>query len=183
MDSCDKKEAAKEELNRQFDEFLLSGELNPPESLTRRIFAHVRRNLNPSPWMIFSKLSVLHLMSSLVNLSICPQFGIRLLGDGMGLMHYFMSLGLYGCMLACGAFFMGTSALVAGIFLKREELRTLRKHQVLQVSALILLSMSGFVVADAEILWGFGFAWLTGCLGAGIAILEVSWHFRRSVYA
>src|SRR4051794_2306331 len=117
----------------------------PPLHLTETIVDEVHRNLNPSAWKVFSKLSLVHFLVGLVTLSICPQFGFRILGNGTGLMGTFMTLGPYACELACGSFFLGSSILVASVVFKPEELRQLRRNEFLAVSALALMSMGFFI--------------------------------------
>ena len=81
--------------------------------ISRNILSRVHADLNPSAYFVFSKLLIIHVFSALVTLSMCPQFGVRLLGEGMGLMHTFMILGPFGCLVACGMFFTGTSVFIA----------------------------------------------------------------------
>lgn len=162
-----------EEMNKDYQEFMDSKEVNPPQRIRDHIFSVVHRDLNPNPWQIFAKLSLIHFFVGVVTLSLCPQFGVRVFGDGMGLMRFFTSLGTYGCMAACGAFFVGTSLLVAAFMLNRDELRALKKYRLLQVSAITLLSMGAFIMADAEILFWFGLAWVFGSMIGGLAMLEL----------
>jgi hypothetical protein len=173
------KKAFVAETNQEYQEFLNSEGVLPPSSLTEKILTSVRKDLNPNSWFVFSKMALIHFTSGLFTLSICPQFGVSLFGDRVGVTKYFMNLGQYGCIAACGAFFVGISLLLTGLILKREELKRLREHELLQLSAVIFLSLGAFVMADAEILIGFGIAWAIGSLLGGLAMIELSWLIRQ----
>ena len=159
-------------------EFRNTQPVNPPQILSEQIFSRVRRDLNPSIWKVFSKLSLIHFFTALATLSICPQFGVRLLGEGVGLMTYFMQFGAYGCMLACGSFFVGSSVLVAMIILRSEEIRVIRNHRILELGALSLLSLGFFIMLQAKMILGIFFAWAVGSFVGGILMLELGWNIR-----
>ncbi|MBC7690869.1 MAG: hypothetical protein H7222_03815 [Methylotenera sp.] len=165
---------------QEFEAFLKTEAVSVPATLSESIFFRIEKNLNPNPWLIFSKLAGIHLGVGALTLSICPQFGVRFFGSGLGVVKLFFHLGTYGCMMACGAFFVGASVLVAASLLSRDELRKLRAHPWLQLSSVVLLSLGGFIMADAEILIGFAFAWALGSLLGGFTALQVGWYFRAS---
>ncbi|MBK8204952.1 MAG: hypothetical protein IPK68_22505 [Bdellovibrionales bacterium] len=98
-----------EETNKDFKEFMEATPVNPPREIQERVFALVRHDLNPNPWFIFSKLSFIHLVVGGITLSLCPQFGVRVFGEGLGVMRLFLPFGTYGCIALCGAFFVGAS--------------------------------------------------------------------------
>lgn len=162
---------------REFQEFHTMA-VEPPRYLSEKIQNDVYCDLHPSAWKVFSKLSFIHFSVGLVTLSICPQFGFRLLGNGMGLMGSFMNFGPYGCMVACGSFFVGSSILVASLILRSEEVRKLRKNSLLGVSALALLSIGFFIMLDADIVFGYALAWIFGSTMTGITLLQVAYVLR-----
>ena len=167
----------------EFDQFIASNEEFPPPAISERILVEVRKDLNPSPFVVFSKLVAIHSLTALVTLSVCPQFGFRILGDGMGLMRIFMSLGRYGCLIACGAFFTGSSLLLAATLLKVEEVRVLRKYRVTELGSLALLSLGFFIMRDAELFLGLTFSWLFGAWIGSLISLEIGWSLRRRAHA
>ncbi len=169
-----------EETNREFREFIEVEPSPPPASLEEEIFSMVHRDLNPNPWLIFSKLSFVHFFVGLFTLSLCPQFGLRIFGEGLGLMKYFLAFGTYGCTALCGAFFVGTSLFVSGLALRPEEIRVLKSHRWLQISSLSLLSLGAFLMADREILLTFAVAWIVGSVIGGVAMLELGRVLRFS---
>jgi len=168
-----------EDMNHEYQEFLKNDETKPPAAISENIFRTIYHDLHPNAWEVFAKLSLIHVVSALVTLSICPQFGIRIFGNGMGLMHYFMHFGPFVCAIFCGSFFVGTTMIIANIWLTAEELGTLRKQRFLQLTALLLLSLGAFIMADADILFGFTAFWLFGSLVSGISMMELGWRIRR----
>ncbi len=134
-----------------------------PESLSRSVLAHVRAELSPPLSTIAVKGLVLHVVSSLISLTLCPQFGIGPMGGGDGLMRYFMAFGPNWCFFLCGAFFLGLSAFLTAAFLKREELRLATRVGYAYFPLLAALSYASFLALGAnthaiEIVtsWGIG---------------------------
>ncbi len=165
----------------EFEEFKNLEGVTPPKEVSERILGLVERDLKVSPWGVFSKLSLIHFLSALFTLSICPQFGFRILGDGMGIMHYFMSLGSMGCPMACGSFFLGTSLIAATPFLRGQELRVLRSHRFAELGALTLLSLGFFIMLDpSSVVASFALAWVLGSIAGGALVLEVGFRLKTS---
>lgn len=168
-----------EETHRDFKEFIEGPALAPPKTIREQLFQMVERELNPSSWLIFGKMTLIHFLTSLFTLSICPQFGLRVFGEGLGIMRWFLKLGTYGCSALCGALFVGASLFLGSLVLKIEEIRVLRSHRFLQILTLALLSLGGFIMAEAEILWIFGLVWTLGSLVGGIGMLEIGRWIRQ----
>ncbi len=164
---------------RQFQ----AGEASAPSPLSD-VFSEVHRDLNPPALLVFTKLLGIHAVTSVATLAVCPQFGFRTFGEGMGLMHYFMGFGEYGCLVACGIFFTGMSLLIAGIVLRGEELRTIRQNRAVGMAALTLLSLGFFTMArwysGATLLVGISLtvAWIVGALLGSLSSLELTWRLR-----
>lgn len=167
---------------REFQEFLDSTE-TPPSRISEGVVKKVRQELNPSAWSVFAKLALIHALTSLGSLSLCPQFGVHVFGNGIGLMDYFMKMGSVACMGACGAIFVGASLLVASAVLRPEEVRVIRKNRLLELGALSFLSLGVFVMLDAQIVLAFAAAWALGSLLGGIATLELGWFLRTRRFA
>lgn len=164
-------------LENEFQEFQGDSE-RPSQSVGQTIFERVRNDIQPSAWKVFSKLALIHFGMSLVILSFCPQFGVRIYGEGEGLIPFFMRLGEYGCMGACGAFFLGSSAILAALLLRREELKTLGRSHILAFGVLGLLSLGVFAMAHAEMILGLAAAWFTGSLFASSVGFELVARLR-----
>ena len=162
---------------KEFEEFLGVQPQLPPEHLSQSILSYVHSDLNPSPWKVFSKLSLIHALVGGITLLFCPQFGLSL-WDGMGMMHIFMKWGEQVCMLACGAVFMAGSLLVASLGLRVEEIRVIRKTELLQISILGLLSLGAFLCLGLNIVLSLAAFWFLGSLFGGIITLELGWKLR-----
>jgi len=168
-------------LEQELKEFSAAGGAAPSEALSRGILARVRADLTPSVLSVMVKVSVFHALAGALTLSVCPQFGFRLFGSGMGLMRVFMAMGHTACMIACGFFFLASSLLLSALLLSPEELRKLRAHRVFGLAYLILLSLIFFVIVDAQVAAGFLGLWLLGSVVGGLFSLELGWLFRRNL--
>lgn len=164
---------------KEFNEFKNSNKEPLPSSLSLNLFHRVNDDLNPSWVRVLGKLSVGHVLSALVTLSVCPQFGFRLFGEGHGLMHVFMELGKVGCPLVCGTFFLGTSILISTFLLSRDELRKLRRSRSLVLTSLVFVSLGFFKIMDGEFFLEFSILWTLGALFGGWIFLEGVWRARR----
>ena len=166
-------------MKKEFNDFLNCSPIVPPPEITSKIFSKIEGDLNPSVFGVFGKLSIIHFMVSLLTLSICPQFGFRVIGEGMGLMHFFSVFGEIGCTLACGFFFLGTSLLVATLVLKKAEIAVIRRNKFFELLILAALSLGFFLMINAEVVISFAILWLFGSVFGGMVFLELGWEFRK----
>jgi hypothetical protein len=169
--------------SKSFKEFLELTPATPPLRVSEQILTRVRRDLSPDARVAFVKLAAVHAVTALFTLSICPQFGIRLLGNGPGLTRFFMSLGHTGCTVACGFFFLATSLAVACFLLRAEELRVIRNHRWTEIGVLALLSLAGFLVLDSQLDSEAWYLWLAGAVGGALVALEVGMRVRFARFA
>ena len=168
-------------LSEEFAEFLSASELPAPLVLREAVLSEVHRDLNPSHKTVFLKMLGIHSAVSLLSLSICSQFGIKVLPlyDAMDAM---MSVvGHTYCMAFCGLLYLGISALAFSLVLRPEEVKVIRRHKVLQLTLLSGLSLGVFLCLGAEVLLIPGILWLIGSLIGGIATLEVGWLLRAKL--
>ncbi|HLB58639.1 MAG TPA: hypothetical protein VJL87_00955 [Bdellovibrionota bacterium] len=163
----------------EFVEFVSTPSIEPPTRISEDVFTHVKQALNPSPFKVFIKISLIHLIMGTLTLLFCPQFGVSPF-KGIGLMAIFMHLGPIGCMISCGALFLGTSMLTASLILRPEEIKILRKGTIFHLLVLSLFSMAILICARAEIALGLGTAWLLGSTLGGTSTFEIGWMIRRS---
>ncbi|MEO5969938.1 MAG: hypothetical protein ABIQ95_08420 [Bdellovibrionia bacterium] len=171
-----------QEWAQEFEEFTVSNEVQPPAHLSTQILSQIQRDLKPSPWQVFFKLVGIHGLVGTITLLFCPQFGFSPLSD-VGLMNIFMPFGKYGCMLGCGAVYVGSSAFVASFLLKPEEIKVLRRTEGLQVPFLGLLSVAVFICFGATIVFELTVMWFLGTILGGLATLELGWLVRRTFVA
>ncbi len=163
----------------EFEHFASIAEDAPPTELSAQICGRIKYDLQPSELRVFSRLALVHTLAGSATLFICPQFGLGFTAHHAGLMAFFMKLGPVGCMAACGAFFLGTSALIAGSMLKPEELRVLRRSRLLQLLGLSLASLGVFFCLGGELVpFELGAAWLAGSLCASVPGLETALSLR-----
>ena len=172
-----KKAPSPQEWAREFNDFISASAVQPPVAVSDSVLARVREDLNPSPWIVFAKVSAIHAVVGFITLLFCPQFGFGLT-DGMGLMALFMRFGNEACMVGCGAVFMGGSLLTASLVLRPEEVLTIRKTELLQISALAFLSMGIFICTGAGVVGGLGFFWALGSIVGGLGTFELGWKLR-----
>lgn len=166
-------------MKKEWKEFQV-GSIAVPAKLDHQILSKVKTDLEPSHQQVLVKLGFLHMLASLATLSVCPQFGIRLAGEGMGAMQWFMSLGTWGCAAACGTLFISSSLLLASIVLSRAEWRAIRSNSILTLTALVLPSLGFFKIMEGEFFLEFSVAWLLGALISGLVMLEGVWKLKNS---
>lgn len=173
-----KKTPTPREWIEEFQEFMGAHEAQVPQALSDSILSRVHKDLNPSSWLVFAKVSAIHAVMGFVTLLFCPQFGLGFT-DGMGLMALFMRFGEQACMVGCGAVFMGGSLLTASLVLRHEELRVIRKTELLQVSTLALLSMGVFICTGVGVVASLSGFWVLGSILGGLGTFELGWAVRR----
>lgn len=93
-------------------------------------------------------------------------------------MALFMRFGDVACMFGCGAVFLGASALSSSFILRPEEIRTIRKTELLQFSILGLLSIGIFICTDAAAIGSLAAVWFLGSVFGGLTTLELGWMIR-----
>lgn len=169
----------------EFKDFMQGEERQPPGALSARIRDEVQRDLQSGSFSVglLSKLALIHAAAGAATLLACPQFGVSFISEGLGLMDVFMVLGHEACMVACGAFFTGTSLLVSSLLLKRSELARVRRSRwsvpaLLASASALVLTMAGGELALAE-----GLFWGSGALLGGTAFIELGWAIRRLAHA
>ena len=167
-----------EEWLRDFNEFMSTPSTPVPPSLFQKIRDVVYKDLNPSAWMIFVKLIGIHAVVGSLSLLLCAQFGMGPSYGGKVFMSLTMQFGETGCMLFCGALFVGLSLLVGGLVLTLPEVKVLRRTEFLQVLALGILSMGAFLCFGADVVTGLSLFWLMGSLLGGVVMTELSWRLR-----
>ncbi len=173
-----KRETLPDDLKNEFDEFINTPTQDVPAHLSRRILARVSRDLNPSPSQVFAKLVSIVFLVGLMNLTLCPQFGIGPVRH-TNLMHFFMNFGEYGCRVACGVFFLGSALLLASFLLKPEDIHVIRKSRLLFISAVSAGSLIAFVALGGDVYFEAAAFWLLGSVIGGLLSIEIGWSVRR----
>ncbi len=173
-----KKTPTPQEWIEEFQDFMAAEQAQAPKAVSDYILARVHKDLNPSSWLVFAKVSAIHALMGFITLLFCPQFGLGFT-DGMGLMALFMRFGDQACMVGCGAVFMGGSLLTASLVLRDEEARVIRQTELLQVSTLALLSMGVFICAGVGVVASLGAFWVLGSILGGVGTFEAGLRLRH----
>jgi hypothetical protein len=166
---------------RDFEEFCCSGATPPPEKITTALKEKISRSLTLAPWLVFVKLCVVALVGGTLSLYFCPQFGLGHPGHETFLMRAFMRLGETGCTLACAATFSVISLLFAVLVLTTAEVRLVARKKFLQIPAVALVALGGFICAGAQVLLEAAILWWFAGAIIGLATFEVGWRVRSYV--
>lgn len=160
---------------KDFESFLESGHAQ----LEASSLDHLKKELFPSFWQVALKLGLIHLLSSLLSLMACPQFGLRIFFNGHGLMKYFMHAGDVGCFAFCGAFYLGTTLWLAKIFLGEFEWALIRRNSFLGLGSLTLISLGALLMfTGEEIRFEVALIWILGALVGGAIPLRTPVRHR-----
>jgi hypothetical protein len=152
-----------------------------PSTISEKILSNVKAEIIPDRRQLLLKVFVIHLLTAVVTLSICPQFGISTFKMNFNLMHTFMVFGMSACYLLCGAFFTASSVLMASFVLKRDEIRALRFQKTLLTFTLLLSSVSFFLIMKPELFIEFALLWLIGAIVGSVTAVEVSGRILQKV--
>lgn len=169
------KENHYKEWEKDFVEFLNAPEISPPPDVSLSIKNTIALQLNPSSFIVFTKLVVIVLFAGSASLLICPQLGF---GKDIGLMQFFMSFGPVGCRAACGGFFMVCSVVSACFILRPEELAVVRRTKFLYISAISALALGAFLCASPDVILSAALIWFIGASLAGILSLEAGYRTK-----
>jgi hypothetical protein len=156
-----------------FQEFVKSEGAVVPKDVTATILSRVHKDLNPSPWLVFSKLLGVHAIGGTFSLAICNQFGISPFQTGFSLSDYFMKFGNSTCMFLCGLIFLSLSLLLSRLLLRPEELVVLKRSAGLQVFGLSMISLGVFAILGAPLALSVALLWLAGAMLGGMSIALV----------
>lgn len=165
----------------EYSEFIQMETTSIPSSTTAKVFKKIHSLLNPNSFSVFAKILIIHLLTGFLSLSVCNQFGTNPFQTTWSLSDVFMSYGGHHfCMLACGLLFLSISLLAAGLFLTIEEIKSLRKTELLQTLSLSFASLGLFAALGAELILTFAALWMLGALIGGFLATEAIWHFKRT---
>lgn len=152
------------DLKNDFESFVSDREkASAGSSVLSKIHAQIEKE-RPSYWTVAGKIGLAHVAGSLITLSACSQFGVKLFFKEHDLMFFFMHISETFCQTFCGGFYLALTFIIARLMLGREEWILLLKNRVLAISSLALVSLVGFslmthnVSFEAGLLWVFGAA-------------------------
>ena len=164
--------------SQEFELFSKSQSSQDLDPVLDKIHAQIRAE-RPTIAATALKLFAIHVVSSVLTLTVCPQFGFRLFFQGHGLMEFFMRAGSQGCFLFCGGFYLGTSFLLARFLLDYDSWVLIRKVRVLFAGVLALVSMGVLSMLGSALSFELGLMWFLGTyLGAWLASLPSPARFK-----
>jgi hypothetical protein len=168
---------------KEYSDFLNADNVRVPEELNEKVLGQIQTLLNPSAWLVFSKILGIHLVVGFFSLGVCHQFGMNPFSTTRSLSDLFMEMwGHSVCMIGCGVIFVGFSILAAGYFLTHEEVRVLKRTEFIQTLSLGLISLALFAMFGAELALTFAGLWLLGALMGGYLATEAAWKLKlRSI--
>lgn len=144
-----------------------------PEHINSKILNEIKSRLNPDLKILFLKLFIIHLVTALITLTICPQLGYRLAHTPVDLMVVFMKVAPTYCDAACGAFFTMSSIVSSLFILSRDELRVLRHKKTLATAMITLTSLGFLIMLSPALFLQISFLWLIGCIGGTWVSLDL----------
>lgn len=101
-----------------------------PTHINEKILKEIHGRLHPKLNHVILKLFSVHLLTAVLTLSVCPQFGMKLFKLPINLMDSFMVFGMSACYFLCGLFFTAASISMAAVVLKRDEIRALKYNKM-----------------------------------------------------
>lgn len=177
----EKRNSSSQDWNEEYSFLLKSPKMTPPGRVGVDVKRAIHAELNPSAWSVFCKLFAIHFVSGTVTLVFCPQLGFQIHETARTLLVFLSRFGEYGCMLVCGALFLGSTGFFAAFLLKPQEVRAIRKSRGLQWAFLSFLSV-GFFLAVREqehsLPLALIAAWSAGALFGGFFVFRVSYSVR-----
>jgi hypothetical protein len=162
-----------DELQKEWQEFSNSHSQVPNE-LKQSVHQKITEKLNPAKYILFSKLALIQAFIGTLTLLFCPQFKFSLTANEQ-LYHYFHhTFGHYGCMIVCGAVFLGSGMIFAGFILNEDEIRNIKKSRTLFILAISGASLTIFMLIGAEVYLDMALYWILGTLVGGLLSFETS---------
>jgi len=162
-----------DELQKEWQEFTNSTS-QIPSDLVSNLQNQINEKLNPAKHILFAKLALVQAFIGTLTLLFCPQFKFSLTANDQ-LYHYFhYTFGHYGCMVACGALFLGSGMIFAGFILNEDEIRNIKKSRTLFISAISGASLTIFMLIGAEVYLDMAMYWIVGTLIGGLLSFETS---------
>ncbi len=171
-------------LNKDYQDFLKSDQIQIPTQLKESTALKIQRLIKPNAWIVFFKLLGVHSVVGGLSLSICHQFGLNPFNTEKSLADWFMTVGGHNiCMLGCGVLFVSISFLAAGFLFSIEEVRALRKHDLLNNLSLGVISLGAFAAFGAELALGIAGLWLLGGFIGGLASMAAVFKLKGASVA
>ncbi|AGH95944.1 hypothetical protein [Pseudobdellovibrio exovorus] len=166
---------------QDYQDFLDAEQTPVPPDQTTAVFSKINPLLKPNALFVFSKILGVHLVTGFLSLAVCHQFGLNPFQTQYSLADWFMKVGGHHfCMLGCGLTFVSISLLFSGYFLTLEEIKALKRTELLQNLTLGLISIGIFLSFGVEMALSIGALWLLGALLGGFIATTLVWKFKKA---
>jgi len=170
-------------VKEEFKQFLEAPECEVPASLSHKISSHIHNHLKVKAGWLTLKLFIIHSLVAALTLSVCPQFNVSYSQDGPSHAFYsLMKIHVLLCASLCGLVFLGSSALVLTLILKKSELLWLKKKSWGIYSLLTTASLMFFMILGSAFRGHFNPAfvamWAFTAIFSAWAITQVGTHLR-----
>lgn len=164
-----------------FETFKKETPLKAPAHLQKNIFERVGQDLHVEPLHVWLKFSAIHSFLATASLLICPQFNLSLSGKKDLYYYFHQALGHEGCMLVCGAIFLGSGALASALLLRKAEVQWVRQSLMMAFILLALVSLGVFFIFGAQIYLDLAAPWLMGAVIGGASTFKLTGLFREAL--
>ncbi|MDC0980261.1 hypothetical protein OAQ84_00850 [Bdellovibrionales bacterium] len=164
--------------DQDFQDFLNSKNISPPEQISANVLTHVKSDLDPSHLTVFSKLMGIQAFIGLLTLTFCPQFNLSLTNNYelFHLLHH--TFGESVCMAICGSIFIGSGAIFASYLLSLGEIRKIKESKFLYYLLISSIAVLTFIFLGADIYLKLTLFWFIGASLAGALLFELNWNLR-----
>jgi len=160
-----------------FQQFMENQPLEPPTATKLALREKISSLLQPGLTLILFKMGLVQLFVGTATLIACPQFGVQIVAKH-GIFHWIFMISPYLCMIACGVFFSGTSALLAPFALSLDEMRVARQRRLVIFPLLSGVSLVALHLVGGKVMLSMGSIWLLAAVGSGMLLFEIGHRFR-----
>ncbi len=165
----------------EYEKFLQAEDTAVPKETSNQVLSRLLDLVNPSAWSVFVKVLCIQSVVGFLSMSVCHQFGMNPFGTEFSLDRWFMEMwGHNICMVGCGVLFLSAGVITACSFLSIEEVRTLRRHQLLQNFLFAVISLGIFMACGVEMAITLSGLWILGGFIGGFLATEAMWKLRRA---
>ncbi|MBI2521040.1 MAG: hypothetical protein HYV97_11500 [Bdellovibrio sp.] len=146
--------------------------------------AKILWDLKYGAWVSGAKVIFAQVLTGAASLLLCPQFHLGLTSQKYVVHTFHHSLGAEGCMVACGAIFLGSGALLGILLLRKDEIQRLRFSFIGSFFLIALFAIFTFIVLGAEVYFKEGLWWILGAFSIPslIFILDKNIRGKTPVY-
>ncbi len=148
----------------EFCDFVESEPIKPSTKTELRIMQRVAADLCPSQSLIFGKLFAIEAVTGIATLFVCPQFGLGFGGHNELFHTLHETVNPFTLYLICGLIFVVAGAAISGIFLNRDEIRTIKKSKYIYYPVYAFTTYFIFTLFGAEILIISLIPWILGAV-------------------